>query len=138
MIKWFEIPAFDIQRAVKFYSTVFRVEFDMEVFNEIPHAIFKKTGKAVSPGGAIVQSKEFSASLNQVGAVLFFQTSDMSVTLEKIEDNNGVVIIPKTLIKNISNEGKVTIPKTLIDGNTGYFAYFTDSEGNKMGLYSNS
>ena len=62
----------------------------------------------------------------------------MSVTLEKIEENNGCIISPKTLIKNISKEGNVIIPKTLIDGNTGYFAYFTDSEGNKMGLYSNS
>ena len=55
MIKWFEIPAYDINRAVKFYSAVFRVEFDMELFQEIPHAIFKKTGKPLITGGAIVQ-----------------------------------------------------------------------------------
>ena len=32
--------------------------------------------------------------------------------------------------------GKVLLPKTEIDGGRGYFAYFEDSEGNRVGIHS--
>jgi uncharacterized protein len=32
--------------------------------------------------------------------------------------------------------GKVVLQKTLITPDLGYFAFFTDTEGNKVGLHS--
>ncbi|MDQ3189957.1 MAG: hypothetical protein M3Q58_00020 [Bacteroidota bacterium] len=135
LVSWIEIPAIDFHRAVKFYSKVFRIDFTMEEFHNLPHAIFPANE---SPGvnGAIVETKMDQVLGN--GPVLFFSTFDMPSTLDLIENNGGKVLQHKTLIKNTTKEGEVTIPKTLIDGNVGYFAYFKDSEGNKMGLYSNS
>jgi uncharacterized protein len=55
------------------------------------------------------------------GPVLYFNAgSDLQPTLDKIVQNGGQVLVPKT---EISPE-------------MGFFALFTDTEGNKLGLHS--
>lgn len=138
LIRWFEIPVKDFKRAVKFYSKVLRVDFIFEDFRGVPHAIFKSTSdNPFEISGALVEVKDFPE--NNLGGVLFFNAdSGMDDILQRVEENGGKVLLKKNLIKNSTEEGKVIIAKTLIDNNTGYFSYFLDSEGNKMGLYSNS
>ncbi len=138
LIRWFEIPVKDFKRAVKFYTKVFRVDFIFEEFRGVPHAIFKNTSdNQFEISGALVELKDFPE--NNIGSVLFFNAdSGMDDILQRVEENGGEILLKKTLIKNSTEDGKVFIAKTLIDNNTGYFAYFLDSEGNKMGLYSNS
>jgi len=138
LIRWFEIPVKDFKRAVKFYTKVFRVDFIFEEFRGVPHAIFKNTSdNQFEISGALVEVKDFPE--NNIGSVLFFNAdSGMDDILQRVEENGGTILLRKTLIKNATEDGKVFIAKTLIDNNTGYFAYFLDSEGNKMGLYSNS
>lgn len=138
LIRWFEIPVKDFKRAVKFYSKVFRVDFIFEEFRGIPHAIFKNTGdNHFEISGALVEVKDIPE--NSMGGILFFNAdSGMDDILQRVEQNGGKVLLKKTLIKNSTEDGKIFIAKTLIDNNTGYFAYYLDSEGNKMGLYSNS
>lgn len=138
LIRWFEIPVKDFKRAVKFYTKVFRVDFIFEEFRGVAHAIFKNTGdNQFEISGALVEVKDFPE--NNIGSVLFFNAdSGMDDILQRVEENGGTILLRKTLIKNATEDGKVFIAKTLIDNNTGYFAYFLDSEGNKMGLYSNS
>jgi len=46
---------------------------------------------------------------------------DLSPILEKVQVENG----------------KILMPKTLIDEQTGYMAFFEDTEGNRIGLHSN-
>ncbi|HXB39716.1 MAG TPA: hypothetical protein VNZ49_04190 [Bacteroidia bacterium] len=139
LITWFEIPVFDFKRGLFFYSKVFRhLEFDITEFNGIPHAIFKNsnTGADFIMAGALVEYKKKPESGH--GPVLFFDANlGMDDILKRIEQNGGTIVKNKTLIKNQLEDGRTIIPKTLIDGNVGYYAYFTDSEGNKMGLYSN-
>ena len=139
IISWFEIPARDFKRALDFYSNVFGRDIDIFMFSEVPHGVFRVDPE--HPGeitGAIVETKDKPDK--NVGPVIFFNANpDMYEILENIKENGGEVIQPKTLIKNIDSEdGKVTIPKTLMDKDMGYYAYFYDTEGNKMGLYSNS
>lgn len=138
LIRWFEIPVKDFKRAVKFYTKVIRVDFFFEEFRGVPHAIFKTTSdNQFEISGALVEVKDFPE--NNIGSVLFFNAdSGMDDILQRVEENGGTILLRKTLIKNTTEDGKVFIAKTLIDNNTGYFAYFLDSEGNKMGLYSNS
>jgi predicted enzyme related to lactoylglutathione lyase len=138
LIRWFEIPVKDFKRAVKFYSKVLRVDFIFEEFRGIPHAIFKNTsGSPFEITGALVEVKDFPE--NTLGGILFFNAdSGMDEILERVEQYGGKVLLKKTLIKNSTEDGRIYIAKTLIDNNSGYFAYFLDSEGNKMGLYSNS
>lgn len=139
IISWFEIPVRDFKRALNFYSNVFGIDIDVFMFSGIPHGVFRADPE--HPGeitGAIVETKDMPDK--NVGPVIFFNANpDMSEILENIKENGGEVLLTKTLIKNINSEdGKVIIPKTLIDANVGYHAYFYDTEGNKMGLYSNS
>jgi predicted enzyme related to lactoylglutathione lyase len=138
LIRWFEIPVKDFKRAVKFYSKVLRVDFIFEEFRGIPHAIFKNiSDNPFEITGALVEVKDFPE--NTLGGILFFNAdSGMNDILERVEQYGGKVLLKKTLIKNSTEDGRIYIAKTLIDNNTGYFAYFLDSEGNKMGLYSNS
>lgn len=138
LIRWFEIPVKDFKRAVKFYTKVFRVDFIFEEFRGVPHAIFKNTSdNQFEISGALVEVKDFPE--NNIGSILFFNAdSGMDDILQRVEESGGTILLRKTLIKNATEDGKVFIAKTLIDNNTGYFAYFLDSEGNKMGLYSNS
>jgi hypothetical protein len=62
----------------------------------------------------------------------------MSSVLERVELCGGTIIQGKKLIRNEMSDGRFIIPKTLIDGNVGYFSHFKDTEGNQIGLYSNS
>ena len=139
IISWFEIPVRDFDRALNFYSNVFRIDIDIFKFSDIHHGVFRTdpTHPEVITG-SIIETKNMPDVI--VGPVIFFNANpDMSEILENIKTEGGEVIRSKTLIKNVDSEdGKVTIPKTLIDDNVGYYAYFYDTEGNKMGLHSNS
>jgi len=140
LIKWFEIPVADMNRAINFYSKVFTfIQFDLTEFNGVAHAIFKPSNKTsdFQMSGALVENRNVNDQ--KTGAILFFN-GDLGMTdiLERITKNGGEVTLGKTLIKNRLQDGSVIVPKTLIDQNVGYVAYFYDSEGNKMGLYSNS
>lgn len=135
LIRWFEIPANDFQRAVNFYTKVFGLQLNHVVLNGINHGIFQLNEGQVT--GAIV---DYGADLLKPGVVLFFDGDPSISDLEKrIIEHGGQILVSKTLIKNKTAEGQYIIPKNFIDGsNLAYFAYFLDTEGNKMGLFGNS
>jgi len=138
LVCWFEIPVFDFKRALQFYSGIFSgVDFDVTEFNGVPHAIFKPKfpGTELAMAGALVEYKDTQEKTR--GPILFFEVSyGMDKVISLIKERGGQVIKEKALIKNKEQDGRTIIPKTLIDGNVGYYAYFLDTEGNKMGLYS--
>ena len=136
IISWFEIPAKDFERALSFYREAFGISIDIFMFNNVQHGVFRVEDKEIS--GAIVDQNDMPGK--NVGPVIFFNANpDMLEIIERIKENGGEIILSKSLIKNtISEDGTAIIPKTLIDNNVGYYAYFYDTEGNKMGLYSNS
>ncbi len=139
LIRWFEIPVFDFKRAVDFYSRVFtHVKLDIVDFNGVAHAIFKPRNpdKNFDMTGALVESKKLTSS---PGVVLFFSANvGMNEIIERIKINGGTIVLEKTLIRNYQKDGKAIIPQNAIDGNVGYYSYFMDTEGNKLGLYSNN
>lgn len=69
------------------------------------------------------------------GAIFFasgFHPSKDGVLVSLSVDN-----MEQTLLAIEKNAGKIVIPKTEIEAECrGYFAVFTDSEGNRVGLYS--
>ncbi len=134
-IVWFEIPASDFFRATVFYYKVFGFKIEELQVNGLKHGFFQfKEGQVK---GAIVESTEEIKS----GTILFFDANPSMREIEKrIIENGGEILVSKTLIKNQVTEGGDSIlPNNFIDGkDIGYFAYFKDSEGNKMGLYANS
>jgi uncharacterized protein len=116
LISWVEIPATDFNRAVKFYKFVLSLELEPIDCGEEKMACFP------SGEGAISYAPDFKPSQN--GVLVSFNVPDsIDNTLKRVETAGGKVIRQKT---KIEAEGR------------GYFALFTDSEGNKAGLYGDS
>ncbi|MGK0448143.1 MAG: putative enzyme related to lactoylglutathione lyase [Polaribacter sp.] len=117
LINWFEIPATDFKRAVSFYKAILGVEIkETEMFGT-KTGFFPTNGKNVS--GAIVTGEDYKPSSNGVIAYLN-GGNNLQTVLEKVEKNNG----------------KVIVPRTQISPEMGYFGMFIDTEGNKMAVHS--
>ena len=117
LIKWFEIPVTNFDRAIAFYKAILEVDIQETEMFGTKMGFFPSDGKNVS--GAIVQGEDYKPSTNGVLAYLN-GGEDLQVVLNKIEPNNG----------------KIIVPKTLISPEMGFFGVFIDSEGNKIALHS--
>lgn len=120
MAVWFEIPAADIDRAIRFYETVLAAELKRESCpgTEMRMAIFPyyETGGV---SGCVIQGDGYAPGAS--GSIVYLNGGDdLAVPLARVEAAGGTVLIPKTLI----NE------------EIGYFAHFIDSEGNRVALHS--
>lgn len=117
LINWLEIPATDISRAVSFYIAILDLDIkETEMFGT-KMGFFPTDGNNVS--GAIVQGDDYKPSTNGVIAYLN-GGNDLQNVLDKVENNNG----------------KIIVPKTQISPDMGYFGMFIDTEGNKMAVHS--
>lgn len=114
-INWFEIPVKDFARAKKFYSEIFGNEMHEQTMG--PHQMGFFPGGGVS--GAIVKAEGYVPS--KEGMVIYLNGGDdLSAVLDKVEKAGG----------------KVTEPKRMVTEEIGYIAFFTDTEGNRIGLHS--
>ena len=113
-ISWVEIPAADFERAVKFYSAVFKLDLTAtDCGSDGKMACFP------SGEGSITYHPLMKPSEN--GVLVHFTVPDsIEATIARVEQAGCKVVIPKT---KIEAEGM------------GYFAVCTDSENNKIGLY---
>ena len=115
-LNWFEIPATDIQRAVKFYSTVLAVKMEI-----CPASAGYQMAVIPHPdgvGGALIQGEGYVPSTD--GAVIYLACDpDLRPALERVEMAGGKILAPRTDI-----------------GENGFFAFILDTEGNKVGLHS--
>lgn len=117
LINWFEIPATDFKRAVNFYKKILSLEINETEMFGTKMGFFPSTGKNVS--GAIICGPDNKPSMD--GATIYLNGGEnLQKVLDKVEPNNGNIIVPKT---QISPE-------------MGYFAMFIDTEGNKLALHS--
>jgi len=117
LINWFEIPATDFSRAVSFYKSILGLNIkETEMFGT-KMGFFPTDGKNVS--GAIVQGEDYKPSTDGVIAYLN-GGNDLQNVLDKVENTNG----------------KIIVPKTQISPEMGYFGLFIDTEGNKMAVHS--
>ena len=117
-VSWFEIPAIDFQQAVNFYNHIFSIKMKQSISDTIAMAFFPVNNGV---GGAVIASSGSVPSTT--GPLLYLNGgNDLNNVLEKVEEAGGRVIMPKTFINNDS----------------GYFAIFIDSQGNKLALHSNN
>ncbi len=115
LISWVEIPAVDFRRAVNFYNKVLNLELQVFEYETEKMACFP------SGEGAVFQAEGYKPSKD--GVIVSLNTEDdLDGAIERVKNNGGTLVIPKT---KIDAEGR------------GYFATFIDTEGNKLGLYGN-
>lgn len=117
LINWFEIPANDFNRAVKFYKGILSVDVHESEMFGTKMGIFASEEGSVS--GAIVKGEDYKPSMEGV-TVYLNAGEDLQNALSKVDQLGG----------------KVIVPKTQISPEMGYFAMFIDTEGNKMALHS--
>ena len=117
VINWFDIPALNFERAVRFYETVLSCRLNQDNMLGAQLAMFPaKSGEAT---GAIMAREGLKPGPG--GTTIYLKAgNDLSASLARVEAAGGKVVFPKTFIK----EG------------FGYFAIMIDSEGNSVGLHS--
>ena len=117
VIRWFDMPATDLDRAAKFYETVLAIMLMRENMLGARMAIFPaKSGEAT--GATIARD---GATPGTTGPTVYLKAgADLSGALSRVPAAGGKVLHPKTFIKK----------------GWGYFAIILDSEGNSMGLHS--
>ncbi len=118
-LNWFEIPAADIDRAKKFYETVFGISMDTMEMMGMKMAFFPYEPGSGKLSGGLVQGPMHQPSTS--GVVVYLNGNpDLSDALGRVEAAGGTIIMPKTPIGS----------------EFGFMAFFTDTEGNRVALHS--
>lgn len=117
-INWFEIPATDFDRAVRFYSEIYDHEMPTRDMGQIRMGFFQHQ-PGTGTGGAICCGDGYTPSQN--GSKLYLNAgSDLLNVLNRVEKAGG----------------KIVMGKKLIAPEIGYFAIIVDTEGNRIFLHS--
>ncbi len=120
-ISWFEIPATDLDRAQKFYETIFEIQLAPLDMPNIKMRMFPLDDMMNGVGGAICLAEGFYKPTATDGPLIYLNANpDVQIILDRIEAAGG----------------KIMVPKTQISPEYGYMAVFIDSEGNRMALHS--
>lgn len=120
-ISWFEIPATDLQRATRFYETIFSTSLIVMDMPNIKMRLFPIDDMQNGIGGAVVDSGGFHKPSATDGPLIYL---------------NGNPDVQHVLDKVAAAGGKVVVPKTEISPDYGFMAVIIDTEGNRIGLHS--
>lgn len=119
-VSWFEIPTKDLNRAQKFYETIFDMKMIPLDVAQIKMRMFPVTDP-MDVGGALVYNADFYKSSATDGPLVYLNANpDVQHILNRIEAAGG----------------KILVPKTQISPEYGYMAMFIDTEGNRVALHS--
>jgi predicted enzyme related to lactoylglutathione lyase len=120
-ISWFEIPAVDLNRAQKFYETIFDIQMVPLDTPQFQMRMFPVADPATAIGGAISKAEGFYKPSATDGPLIYLNANpDVQNILDKVGAAGGTIMVPKT---QISPEH-------------GYMAVFIDTEGNRVALHS--
>lgn len=118
-INWFDIPVTDLERAKKFYETIFDIEMEaageeMVFFPRKPHTIMGLSGIL---SGSLLKKKDFNPGKD--GPIIYLNASpSLQTVLDKVEKAGGKIVMNRTKIP------------------AGFVASCIDTEGNNIGLHA--
>ena len=116
-ISLFEIPAIDMTRAINFYQTILDIHIEKMEMPGMEIGVWPYEGQMVS--GVLMKEEGLKPSSD--GVTIYLNGGDnLQTILDKVEGAGGTIIVPKTAHADES----------------GFFALFLDTEGNKLGLNS--
>jgi predicted enzyme related to lactoylglutathione lyase len=115
-INWFEIPAADFSRAVRFYEAVFEKKLRIEEFGGGQLGVFVNAdGESF---GGVMHGEGFTPGRD--GTVIYL---DAGPTID-------------TAIARIKEAGgQIKLDKLALPDSMGYIAQFIDTEGNRLALH---
>ena len=120
MVVWFEIPVSDMDRAKKFYETVFIIEINIVDVGGLLMGWFPDRGEVNGARGTLIKQESYVPS--QEGTLVYFASDDVQNELDRVEKAGG----------------KIYQPKTEISPEHGCMGVFIDTEGNRVALHSQS
>ena len=118
MVVWFEIPVLDMNRAKRFYETVFNIEVTVQDFGGVMMGFFPSEKDQPGAMGSLIQHESYIPSHS--GSLLYFSSENVQMELDRVE----------------GAKGKILQRKTQISPEHGHMATFEDTEGNRIALYS--
>jgi uncharacterized protein len=116
-VNWFEIPVIDMARAKSFYESVFGLQISLNQMGPLEMGFIPMDDNAYGATGSIVKGEGYVPS--HTGTLVYFSVPDIEAVLERIKQNGGRILLPRTSI-----------------GEYGFVANFEDPEGNKVALHS--
>lgn len=117
LVSIIEIPTADLKRAVNFYQSILAVTIEAAEMGDVKMGILPSEEGTVNV--VLANGVDYKPTSN--GSVIYLNGgNNLQTILDKVEPNGG----------------KILVPKTEISPEMGFFALFTDTEGNKMGLHS--
>lgn len=121
-IGWFEIHVDDMQRAKKFYESVFKIKLEelsnpATIDQKIEMWVFPSNMNTYGASGTLKKMPGLSAGKNSV--LIYFSCEDCAIEMARVKEFGGNI-----------EKAKFSI------GEHGFIALVTDSEGNMIGLHS--
>ena len=120
-ISWFEIPATNLDRAQKFYESIFVIAMIPMELPNIKMRMFPLDDMINGIGGAVVDSGGFHKPSATDGTLVYL---------------NGNPNVQQVLDRVAGAGGSIMVPKTEISPEYGFMAVIQDTEGNRIGLHS--
>jgi len=117
-VGWFEIPVNDMDRAKKFYETVFDIEVKVQDFGGVLMGWLPSNGDVYGSTGTLIKNENYEPS--EKGTLVYFSCSNVQTELDRVEAAGG----------------KIRQGKTMISPDHGNMAVIIDSEGNRIALDS--
>ncbi len=115
-LNWFEIPVLHLDRATAFYQHVFNIAMSKVESKDYRMALFPPRSGV---NGALVAGPGCVPS--ETGPLIYFDAGiDIQTTLDRVANGGG----------------RVVMPSTRIDQESGSFAIFIDTEGNRLALHT--
>lgn len=111
VVSWFEIPVLNTERAVKFYSNVFRVK----IREENGMFFFPMTKFADGASGSLVKVENNKPT--KTGTLIYFYTDNLDKSIKLVLSNGGKLL----KVEDIGKYGK--------------YAHVLDTEGNRIGIH---
>jgi predicted enzyme related to lactoylglutathione lyase len=121
LVGWFEIPVSDMDRARKFYETVFAVVIQVEQFGDTKMGWFPfaEDPEVRGAAGSLVWNPKCYRPSAE-GTLIYFSSAEIDKELNRVETSGAEILQRKTLIRE----------------HIAYMALFKDSEGNRIALHS--
>jgi predicted enzyme related to lactoylglutathione lyase len=120
-ISWFEIPATDIDRAQKFYETIFQIQMQPMDFEGVKMRMFPIDDPMKGIGGTIIDTGGFHKPSATDGPLIYLNGNpDLQIILDRV----------------VAAGGQVLLPKKVISDEYGDMGLFMDTEGNRIALHN--
>ena len=115
-VVWFDIPALDLDRAIRFYGAVLDVQIEKEDMPGMSMGVLPHQENQVS--GCITTGED--AQPSNAGLLLYFNVQGrLDEAIQQVAPSGGKILKPKHAI-----------------GPYGFRAVVLDSEGNRVALHS--